>query len=57
MTNASLQDLLAATGFAYIQSDVPPGVTLDEWRRARNLARPERRRPLVASLRHRIGRR
>jgi len=57
MTNASLQDLLAATGFAYVQSDVPDGVTLDEWRRACSGARRERRRRPVATLRHRIGRR
>jgi len=53
MTNATSQDLLAATGFAYMQSDVPPGVTLDEWRHARNRARRVRHTPLVA-LRHRL---
>ena len=40
---------LIATSFAYIESDVPPGLTLAEWRRrrdaARRAARPPRRRP------------
>jgi hypothetical protein len=73
MTNARspLRDLLvedrvvAATGFAYMHCDVPAGMRLDEWRRARNRARRaaeinarrERREALVANLRRCIGQR
>ena len=32
------------TSFLYVDSDVPPGQTLREWRRARELARREARR-------------
>ena len=51
--------------FGYVRCDVPPGVTLDEWRLARNHARGaarldahrERRAALVANLRRWIGQR
>ena len=51
--------------FVYVQCDVPAGVTLDEWRVARNHARRaprpdahrERRAGLVANLRRWIDRR
>jgi hypothetical protein len=70
-TRSPLQDLLmeervvAAIGFAYLQSDVPAGMRLDAWHFARKharrdaaiLARHERRRALVSSLRRGIGRR
>jgi hypothetical protein len=36
---------LAATSFAYIDSDVPPGLTLAEWRRRRDAARRAERPP------------
>ena len=71
MTNARspLRDLLvedrlvAVTGFAYMHCDVPAGMRLDEWRRARNRARRAaeidarraRRRALVDNLRHCVG--
>lgn len=47
---------LTATSFAYIDSDVPPGLTLAEWRRRRDAARraerpPRRRRFPVLRLR------
>jgi hypothetical protein len=73
VTNARspLQDLLVeehvapATAFAYVGCDVPAGMTLDEWRLARNRApraaeidaQRERRNALVAKLRRRIGQR
>ncbi len=54
-----------ATAFAYVDCDVPAGMTLDEWRLARNRARRaapldacrERRAAVVANLRRYIGRR
>lgn len=47
---------LTATSFQYIESDVPPGMTLAEWRRRRDAARraerpPRRRRFPVLRLR------
>jgi hypothetical protein len=73
MTNARspLQDLLVegrvvpATALAYVHCDVPAGMRLDEWRRARNRARRAaeidarraRRTALVANLRRWIGQR
>ncbi len=33
--------------FRYIETDIPPGMTLDEWRRRRPPA-PRRRRPRLA---------
>jgi hypothetical protein len=57
--------VLPAAAFLYVQRDVPVGVTLDEWRLARDGARRgarldarrERRAALVAHLRRWIGRR
>ena len=73
MTNARLplRDLLVedrvvpATAFAYVHCDAPAGMTLAEWRRARDCARRaadidahrERRRALVANQRRCIGQR
>jgi hypothetical protein len=54
---------LPVAAFVYVQCDVPAGVTLDEWRVARNHARRapdahrERRTALVANLRRWIDRR
>jgi hypothetical protein len=61
--NVLLERALAATAFAYVHCDVPAGMTLAEWRRARNRARRaaeiearrERRAALVMSLRRCIG--
>jgi hypothetical protein len=57
--------VLPVAAFVYVHCDVPAGVTLDEWRLARNharrAARPcahrERRAALVANLRRWIGQR
>jgi hypothetical protein len=57
--------VLPATAFVYVHCDMPAGMTLDEWRLARNRARRaaplvahrERRTALVANLRGRIGQR
>ena len=54
-----------ATAFVYVHCDVPAGMTLDEWRLARNRARRaaeldarrEGRGALVANLRRWIGQR
>ena len=54
----------AATGFAYVDCDVPSDMRLDQWHFARNRARRaaaiharrERRRAIVANLRHCINR-
>jgi hypothetical protein len=57
--------VLPATAFAYLHCDVPASMTLAEWRRTRNRARPaaeierrrERRAALLAHLRRGIGQR
>ena len=57
--------VLPVAAFVYVHCDVPPGVTLDEWRLARNYARGaarldahcERRAALVANLRRWIRQR
>jgi hypothetical protein len=36
----SPQPLLASTTFAYVESDVPEGMSLDAWRRRGNASRP-----------------
>jgi hypothetical protein len=43
--------------FAYVHCDVPEGMRLDEWRRARNRGRRTRGKALVANLRRWIGQR
>jgi hypothetical protein len=37
-------NLFSSTAFVYVNSDVPEGTTLREWRRARDDARREQRR-------------
>jgi hypothetical protein len=57
--------LVPATAFTYVDCDVPPGMRLDEWRRARNRARRtaktdarhDRRKARAAGLRGRISQR
>jgi hypothetical protein len=57
--------VVPATAFAYVHSDVPASMTLDEWRLARNRARRavkldahrQRRAALGAGLRRSIGQR
>ena len=38
-----MAEQLEAVDFAYVDSDIPPGVTIAEWRAQRSLARRSRR--------------
>jgi hypothetical protein len=38
-----MDEQLAAANFVYVDSDIPPGVTIAEWRAQRSLARRSRR--------------
>jgi hypothetical protein len=41
----------AAHCFQYVECDIPPGVTLDTWRRDKARDAASRRHPLLARLR------
>lgn len=45
----SSTNLFSSTAFVYVNSDVPEGTTLREWRRARAAARRAQRRPRRAA--------